>query len=160
MKANMNKLFSFSASDSEYFYDKQDKIELLSCPRKEMMCKEHLSLVNKCYVEAEHYRKEKDYERSIDTLKSAFYKTTELVDQSCSKCAELFRSTITESLENVHCELEKMSTGIFSKKRYQSSYLMADNILKEFENVRLFNTFQLHRSKDRFIGNYPKRKVS
>jgi hypothetical protein len=160
MKASIKRFFSFSETDSDYFHGKQDKIELLSCPRKDMICKKQLSVVNKCYVESEHYLREKDFERSIDTLKSAFYKTTELEDQPCSKCAAFFRSTITESLENIHSELEKMSAGIFSKKCYQSSYIMAGNILKEFENVRLFNTFQIHRSKDPFVGNYLKKKVS
>lgn len=160
MKANMRKLFSLSVADSECFNDSQDKIQLVSCPRKEMICKVHLAMVNKCYVESEQYRRDKDYDRTIDTLKSAFYKTTELIDQPCSKCALLFRSTITESLENIHGELEKMSTGLFGKKRFHSYSIMAANVLKEFENVKLCNTFNLHEPKERFIGNYLKRHVS
>lgn len=160
MKANIKRLFSLSALDSDYFNNKQDKIELLSCPGKGMICKEHLSVVNKCYVESEHYQREKDYTKSIETLKSAFYKTTELVESPCNKCATVFRSTITESMENLHVELEKMSTGIFGKKRYQSSYIMADTVLREFENFKISNTIQLKGTKERFIGNYLKRHVS
>lgn len=33
----------------------QNKLEVVGCPRKEMICQEHLSIVNKCYVESEHY---------------------------------------------------------------------------------------------------------
>jgi hypothetical protein len=160
MKTNLKKLFSFSASDAEYLNEKQDKIELVSCPRKGIICQEHLAVVNKCYVESEHYRKEKDFEKSIDTLKSAFYKTTELVESPCSKCATLFRLTITESMENMHNELEKMSTGIFGKKRYQPSYHYAGKVLSEFENVTICNTLQLDESKKRYIGSYPKKNVS
>lgn len=160
MKTNMRKLFSLSAVDSEYFNDSQDKIQLVSCPRKEMICKEHLAIVNKCYVESEQYRRDKEYDRTIDTLKSAFYKTTELIDQPCSKCAVLFRSTITESMENIHVELERISSGLFGKKRLHSSYIMAANVLKEFENVKLCNTIQLLESKEPFIGNYIKKNVS
>jgi hypothetical protein len=160
MKANMNKLSSFSAINSGYSQNTQDKIELLSCPRKDMTCKQLLSVVNQCYVESEHYLREKDYDRSIGTLKSAFYKTTELVEQPCSKCAALFRSTITESLGNIHDDLERMSKGIFSKKRYQSSFMMSERILKELEQVTQSNIFPLNRSKDLFIGNYLKKKVS
>jgi hypothetical protein len=160
MKTNLKKLFSFSASDTEYLNEKQDKIELLSCPRNGIICQEHLAVVNKCYVESEHYRKERDFDRSIDTLKSAFYKTTELSELPCSKCASLFRLTITESMEDMHKELGKMSNGIFSKKRYQTSYQLAGKVLKEFENVTICNTLQLNESKRRYIGNYPQKNVS
>jgi len=160
MKANMSKLFSFSAIDSEYLNAKQDKIQLVSCPRKEMICKEHLAVVNKCYVESEQFRRDKNFQQSIDTLKSAFYKTTELEDQPCSKCAVLFRSTITESMENIHGELKKMTAGIFGKKHYQPSFILAQNTLKEFENIKLCKTFHLFESKERFIGNYLKKHVS
>ena len=160
MKANLKRVFSFSASDTEYLNEKQDKIELLSCPRNGRICQEHLAVVNKCYVVSEHYRKEKDYERSIDTLKSAFYKTTELVELPCSKCASLFRSTITESLENIQNELENMSTGIFGKKRYQTGYHHAGKVLRDFENVTICNTLHLDESKKRYIGSYPQKNVS
>jgi hypothetical protein len=160
MKANMSKLFSSSAIDSEYLNSNQDKIQLVSCPRKEMICKEHLVVVNKCYVESEQYRRDKNFQQSIDTLKSAFYKTTELKDQPCSKCAVLFRSTITESMENIHDELKKMTTGIFGNKHYQPSLILAENTIKEFENVKICNTFHLHETKERYIGNYLKRHVS
>jgi hypothetical protein len=160
MKTNMKKLFSFSASDAEYLNEKQDKIELVSCPRKGIICQEHLAVVNKCYVESEHYMKERDFERSIDTLKSAFYKTTELVESPCLKCASLFRSTITETMVDMHKELGKLSTGIFSKKRYQTSYQLAGKVLNEFENVTICNNLQLDESKRRYIGNYRQKNVS
>jgi hypothetical protein len=118
------------------------------------MCRFHLSVVNNSYLQSEQYRKEKDYHKSIDTLKSAFNKTTEMMDHPCTRCARLYRSNIVESIENIHGELEKISTGIFGNKRYQSSYLKADNFLKEFENLGLGNKFQLNESKEQFLGNY------
>jgi hypothetical protein len=150
----MRKLFSFSETETENFNVKKEKIELVSCPLKEMMCKFHLSAVNKSYLQSEKYRKEKDFHMSIETLKSAFNKTTELMEHPCTKCAQLYRSNIIESLENIHGELEEMSKGIFGNKRYQSSYIKADNVLKEFENVGQSKTFQLNESKERFLGNY------
>lgn len=160
MKTTFKKLFSFSASDAEYLNEKHDKIELVGCPRNGIICQEHLSVVNKCYVESEHYRKEKDFERSIETLKSAFYKTTELVEPPCSKCASLFRLTIIESMENMHNELEGMATGIFARKRYQPGYELAAQVLSEFENFNTCSTFQLDESKKRYLGSFPKRHVS
>jgi len=160
MKAKINNPSSFSAIDSEYLNANQDKIQLVSCPGKEMICKEHLAVVNKCYVESVQFRRDKNFQQSIEALKNAFYKTTELEDEPCSKCAVLFRSTITESMENIHGELKKMTTGIFGKKHYQPSFILAENTLKEFENIKLCKTFHLYESKERFIGNYLKRHVS
>ncbi|HSO85928.1 MAG TPA: hypothetical protein VLQ91_05210 [Draconibacterium sp.] len=156
----MKRLFSLSESDSEYLNIEQDKIELVSCPRKEMICKEHLSVVNECYVISEQHRRDKNFQLSIEILKNAFYKTTELSEPPCSKCSVLFRSTITESVERIQDELEKMTTGIFGSKRYLSSLLLANNVLKELENVSLCNTVQLNRPKERSIENYLKKRVS
>jgi hypothetical protein len=156
----MRRLFSFSETETENFNVKKEKIEVVSCPRKEMVCKEHLSVVNKCYNESELYRRERDFQRSIDILKSAFYKTTELKELPCSKCAVLFRSTITESLKNIHDELGKMTTGIFGNNRYQYSFNMAVEVLKELEKVGISNAFQFKESNERFLGNYLNKKVS
>jgi hypothetical protein len=154
MKDSMRKLFSLSGTDSEQIIVKQEKIELVSCPLREMMCNVHLSSVNKSYTEAEQHRKEKNFNSSIDTLKSAFYKTVELMDHPCIKCAHHYHTNIIDSLENIHDELEKITSGIFGDKRYHPIYLKAINVIKEFENLRLSNKFQLNDSKDRFLGNY------
>ncbi len=61
MKANMRKLFSFSENETEYLNDQKEKIELVSCPLKEMMCKFHLLAVNKSYLQSEYYHREKDF---------------------------------------------------------------------------------------------------
>jgi len=160
MKTMTKKQFSFSGEETGYFKEKQNKIEVVSCPRKVKICQEHLSIVNKCYVESEHHFRDKDFNKSIDPLKDAFYKTTELVDAPCSKCAVFFRSTITASLENMHVEIEKMTSGFFGNKSYQSSCIKAGNVLNEFEKFKLHNSFQTNESKELFIGNYSKKKVS
>jgi hypothetical protein len=156
----MRKPFSYAALNAEKLADQQNKIELVSCPNKDMICKEHLAVVNKCYMISEQYRKDKNFNLSIEELKSAFYKTTELNELPCSKCAALFRSTITESLEDIHTELKKMSSGIFGSKRHQSSLLLSESVLKEFESIKLCNTIQMNSPAEHYIGNYLKKKVS
>jgi hypothetical protein len=160
MKATMKNLFSSSGTETEYFIDKSDKIEVLSCPRKEMICQEQLSVVNMCYAQSEQSMRDKDYHRSIDNLREAFYKTIELVDLPCNKCAKLFRSTITESVEDLHAELKKMTSGLFGNKSYQSCCKKAVDVLNEFEKIKLHDTFKANETKKRFIGNYLKQKVS
>jgi hypothetical protein len=160
MKTNKNNLFSFSAIDSGFLNTDQDKIQIASCPRKETICKEQIAVINKCYAKSEQYYKDKDFERSLEILQCAFNKTSELSEISCSKCAVLFRSTITESVNNIHGELRKMTNGLFRNRRFESSFIMADKVLNELKNVGLGNVFQLNESIDYMIGNYHKRKVS
>jgi len=150
----MRRLFTLSGIATEQIEVKQEKIELVSCPLREMMCNVHLSAINNGYTEAEQHRKTKDFSRAIDTLKSTFYKTTELMDHPCTKCVHHYRSNIIDSLEIIHDDLEKITSGIFGDKRHQPIYLKAINALKEFENVKLSNKFQLNESKDRFLGNH------
>jgi len=125
-------LFSLSVKEGKYFSDKQAKIELASCPRDKEECLNQLAIINKCFLESHRYHLNKDYRRSIEALKFAFNTTHEIQESSCLKCAELFRLTITQSLENIHEDLQKMITGWFRTKRYQSSFELATLVLGEF----------------------------
>jgi hypothetical protein len=108
-----------------------DKIELLACNTGAQNCKEHLLIINKCYVEAHSYHLEKDYLNTIESLKCAYYKTCDLKEENCIKCAEFFRSTITQSIENLNGELESLTSGITANKRYLSSYNKSSNFLQD-----------------------------
>jgi hypothetical protein len=133
MKAKIKGLFSLSVSDIEYFNDKQEKFELVNCSIEATHCKELLPEINKNYRESEQYRRNKDYQRSIDSLKSAHNKTLALTEPSCAKCAEFFRTSIAQSLENIRNEQEEMSAGIFGVKRFFSSYLKPRHALTELK---------------------------
>lgn len=159
MNTDMKRLFSQTIIDPEKFNDKKDKIELVSCPRKEIKCKEQLTLINKIYVDTEYYLSEKYYHRSIEILKSAFYITIELTDHPCVKCAELFRSTIIESLENIQSELKKSTSGFFGNKNLKSSLKLAENTLTELKGFTVQNTFKIHNPQERYIGNYLRKVV-
>jgi len=132
-------LFSGTAKGDEN--SNPNKIELQDCQFGGEKCKEHLSVINENYLKFQEYRHRKDYKESIAALKDAFDKTIELHDDPCLKCAALFRDTITESLENVHDELQGMSTGIFRKKRYEPSRLEARYVLDEFQKELSTDTF-------------------
>jgi hypothetical protein len=127
-----NKPFSMIRLDREQIMDAKDKIELLSCPNESKSCTKQLSSINVSFVESNIYRKDKDFTRSIEALKGAYHKTTELKDAACRKCVGLFKNTITQSLENIYEELEGMSTGFFKTKKYQASYMLANKVLKDF----------------------------
>ena len=125
--------FSLLRLDSEQLRNAENKIELLSCPTGGKICDKHLSAINDYFVESRSFRKDKDYIRSIYALKSAFIETAELTDSKCTKCADLFRATITRSLVKIHKELNVMSTGLFKTDRHRASYLLAENVLNEFK---------------------------
>ncbi len=113
----------------------QNKIELLSCHLNSQRCNHHLKEINRSYSLAHNYHLEKDYFNSIRSLKSAFKIAEELKETTCLNCASFFQSTLTESLENINSELKRMSTGLFAKKRYRSSYIESCNILNEIRNT-------------------------
>lgn len=126
-----------SPRDTEQNPDKkhQPKIELLSCKAGGHACKEHLRVINQHYSEATFYYSEKDYLNSIKSLKSAFFVADDLTQDSCIKCANLFRSTITDTLVNINSELHSLTSGFFRKKRYYSSYIESCNALNELKKA-------------------------
>lgn len=152
--------FSLSEAENDALCNKQDKIELLSCPRNKMICQEQLAFINKAYVLSEQYFKDKEFVLSIDYMLDAFNKTKEITDSSCTKCAKLFRSTITESMLCMHNDLKKMSSGFMGKKSYKPSCEKAAKALQEFEKVSLQETLKSEKSKRRFIGDFIDKQVS
>lgn len=126
-------LFSISEKESTYFDDKTEFIELERCPLEEINCTEHLSLINKKMRKSRTFWLNKDYSRAIEELKIAYHKTTELNQPSYRQCAELFRSTITKSMETIHNDLQKMTSGIFKARRFNSSLELGTSVLKEFK---------------------------
>lgn len=137
MKDKWRGLFSLSVRDSEYFNKKEAKFELVSgCPKEGNVCINHLSAINKSFASSQNYHLNKDYRRSIESLKYAYSLTSELQTSSCMECAELFRSTIIQSLEYIHEDLQKMSSGLIFSNRYKPSYAMASQVLEEFRNEK------------------------
>ena len=114
-----------------------NKIELVSCPRNGVKCKNHLAAINEDYSESSIYHQNREYQKSIEALNNAFTKTFELKEDTCTKCANMFRSTIIQSLEDIHLELHSMSKGLFKTKRYQSSYILAGNVLNNLKSTNI-----------------------
>lgn len=108
-----------------------NKIELINCPKGGATCSSQLSDINKNFMESDNYQQNKEYRMSIRSLQNAFDKTYELEVSKCKKCAQLFRSTIINSLENMHVELEKMSSEKFRGKHYRSSYVLAEDAIRD-----------------------------
>ncbi len=152
MSINKRKSYSLTATDSDYFNDNKDKIEIVSCVNNEVKCKKQLSLINKSYLESEQLRRDKDYPRSIEKLKNAFLKTTELRDLKCQKCTMFFQQTISDSLNEMKGELEKLTTGFFARKYYKPSFTLVSQTILDLEKVRLQNSLKTKQNKTKNIA--------
>ncbi len=154
MIERLRELFSFYVKSPEQKTNRDHNIELVSCPLREMICNTHLSAINDSLIKSENYRKKEDYNKSVETLKNAFLKSTELMNRPCSSCAQHFRTKIYESLENINDELEKKSKGFFSRKKIKSSYKKAKSALNEFESTGANSKLHFDTSGKRFLGNH------
>jgi hypothetical protein len=130
-------VFSRSTGNYNQFTTKKYKFEIVKCPVKENYCLNNVEEINKYYREFESYAQIKEYQSSINALKNAFYKTTELKKLPCSKCADFFQSHIIQSLELTRNDIHRMTVGLFKTKRYNSSYARAEDTLKELKNAAI-----------------------
>ena len=125
----------FSTKKESYLNNKEKKkFELVSCPQNGIYCKNILPAMNKYYADFDAFYLNKEYDKSINALKNAYNKTLELPESPCANCAANFRSTISDSVENIHCELKSMSKGLFATNRFQSSCEKAEQVLSEIKN--------------------------
>jgi hypothetical protein len=130
----MSKLLS---GDAGLNNNRPDKIEILDCPHECWNCKLILVDINRLFYDSEQYQIDKEYQFSVLSLKKAFEKTYELVLPVEQQCANLFRLTIIESLENIHQELKRMTNGFFRKGRYKSSCILTEETLRELKTILL-----------------------
>ncbi len=134
MSKRKNKPFSLKLTEPRYLNIKQEKIQLISCGSDGKCCENHLKKINECYAFSEESHQDKEYRQAIDILGRAYNETFEMKRESCTKCAELFRETILNSIQNMYVELRSMTTGFFKNKRYNDDYLYASKVLDYAKN--------------------------
>lgn len=149
IKVNWKKLFSLSVSDAEYFGDSQDKIEVSGCKKDQLVCMNYLPEINRLLKESDVFFRERDYNRSLEALEQAYQVTHELRQSDCLKCADIFRATIVESLEEISAELEGMTKGFFRTQRYLPCRNKAEQLLNRYKNIGDSKSKSFHRSEKR-----------
>lgn len=159
MKPKMKRFFTLSANDADYFNGEQNKIELVSCKANGHRCKSHLQIINESWSESIRLRRDKDYAKSVETLKHAYYATFDLNQDTCVKCAELFRTIILESIEGTYKELDRLSKSFFRKKHFQYSYKVVGDILEELKNVKKGDFDDEKGEKKHYLNEFVKRQV-
>ena len=149
----IKRIFSFAEVETGN-KSKISRNDLLNCPIAEMMCKFHLSIVDTNIIESEKLREEKNYLKSIEKLRSAFTKSTELNNHPCSRCTQSYQMIIIDMLENTQNELSDLSSGIFGNKKHKKTAQYAGEVLQEIKSAGMNKGYYLNESKDRYLGNY------
>lgn len=137
MEAKREISHSYEKTKIGFLSQRQEKFELVSCPTKKVFCDDVLPKINELYAESETARINKEYQRSVELLQQAYYKTQELKETSCAGCVSFFQSSINETLELVQKELHDMSTGIFHRKGYQIVYEKLNLFLKNMNSFKI-----------------------
>ena len=130
MDAKDNHRLTTRKENKRFVFNNKVKFELINCPLGGFHCKDNiLPEINRLYRESDIYRINREYEKSIEMLNEAYRITMELKHSSCLKCVGFFQNNITETMEIIQNELNQMSKGIFSTRRYQSIYTKLGEIL-------------------------------
>lgn len=123
-----------SKKDEQLIGKIQEPFELVSCPRGGKVCEKSREVINESVIASRKYLLNKEYNESINELKTAFYQTNNMQEPVCQQCAQLFQNAILHSMEQIHEDLHKMTTGIFRAKRYRPSFDYASETLKELQD--------------------------
>ena len=125
--------WTFSTNSPEKKITEKDKIELVNCPRGGLSCKDNLAEINRLFADSISYQQNKEYQYSIQLLRQAFDETFELQASTCFPCADVFRTEIIGSLQNMHLEIKGTSRGFLKNAdRYKVS---KELILKTLEEL-------------------------
>ena len=133
MKVNWRKLFTLSVSDSKYFDDDSAKIEYTGCNISKKSCLNYLPEINNHFRKSDIFYREKEFDQSLESLEKAYDIAGKIKEPACLNCALFFQATVIQSIKNIHNELENMSKGLFAIRRYQPSYVKADELLKNIK---------------------------
>jgi len=125
--------FSKVKAGTKFSRNSVEAIHLESCPQGGDNCKTHRAVINECLKNSFDCFVNSHYEKSIDELKTAFEQTYDMENETCIKCAELFRLRITSSLEQIQSELQQMTTGFFKSKRHKPSLEYATTVINELK---------------------------
>ncbi|MGQ7871140.1 hypothetical protein [Sunxiuqinia sp. sy24] len=110
----------------------REPIQFVSCQFNGSRCVNQRETINQCLFNSHDSFTNKEYDDSIEALKIAYDQTGEISGAPCSRCAQLFRSRITDSMEQIHDELQRMTTGFFSWGSLSPSYELANTAINEF----------------------------
>jgi hypothetical protein len=124
----------FIVKDSEYFQDSEDTIKLRNCPNEGNFCRGQMAYMNNRLLLVRKFIENKEFIRAIDFFAEAFDSTYDLREAQCQSCAKLFRGSIVKSLGHLVSDLEEMTKGFFSRKKYKTDLTLAKKLWQELQD--------------------------
>jgi len=124
----------FISKDTDYYRDNEDAIELENCPAGGDLCKSQMAFMNKNLISARKLIENKEYTRAVISIKDSFDSTFELKEKQCQACADLFRKTISNKLDQLILDLDEMTNGFMGIKSYQSDLNVAKRLLQDMKD--------------------------
>lgn len=126
--------FNIISSDSEYFKDDEDIIQIGNCDDNTVICSKQLKYINLNLLLVRKFVEKKEYPAALNEIKKAFLTTSQINQEKCKKCGDIIRSVILNTLNNTITDLRKMTTGFFANKNYKFDLTMAEQLLRELES--------------------------
>ena len=120
-------------SEKDYYHDEEDYLQLEHCPNGGTKCLRERAVINEYMQLSRVHIENKNYSEVVSSLKRAFESTYDLGFKPCVSCAVFFRNLIFNSLKKSEAELERMTSGIFRKKKYTYYLVQVRNALEEME---------------------------
>ncbi|KOH45429.1 hypothetical protein [Sunxiuqinia dokdonensis] len=133
MEDNKRWVFSKVKAEQKFSKSSVEAIHLESCPQHGDNCKAHRAVINECLKNSFEFFMQSHYDQAVNELKKAFNETLTMEQETCAKCAELFRLRITTSLEQIQQELQKMTSGFFKSNRHKPSLEYATTVINELK---------------------------
>lgn len=99
-------------------FQKEKSITLEGCPQGGEKCNDLLKKVNNLLFLSNQHMLNKDFIRALEMKEKAFNETVILQSEHCFPCGGLFRKFIYDAVNDYILEMEKMSKGLFRKKKY------------------------------------------
>lgn len=109
-----------------------EPIQFVSCQFNGSKCVNQRNKINQCLFKSHDSFVDREYDDSMEELKTAYTETLDILGSPCASCAQLFRHRITQSMEQIHGELEQMTTGFFRWDCHKPSYEVASTMINEF----------------------------
>jgi hypothetical protein len=136
MEENKRWVFSKVKAKQKFSKNSGEAIHLESCPENGDNCQAHRAVINECLKNSFNFFLQSHYEQAINELQTAFNQTLDMEQETCAKCAELFRLRITSSLEQIQGELQKMTTGFFKSNRHKPTLEYATRVINELKGIK------------------------
>jgi hypothetical protein len=111
----------------------EEIIKLVKCPLKVIICEGQRNDMNHELGLARQHFVSKEFTSGLKELDKAYASTFTLENDTCKKCAFLYRNVIIDTCGNTVNELHGYTRGIFKRKKYLGDLKIATELLQKMK---------------------------